>query len=151
RMVRQTLTGRIDLPPRIDSAPAIGLEWLVRLRWGFAVATVIVAAAARLLRLPADEVLTGAACSVILLTNAGLRAWSKKGRPASSVLLASILVLDGVLLTIALRASGGSMNPFSVLYLVHVALAALLLDGAMTWLVAGATCLGFGALFLRPD
>lgn len=148
-MIRQTLTGgRLDTPPRIDSAPAIGLAWLLRLRWAFAAAELFVVAGATLQALPVSWPLVGAAFAATLVTNTALLVWTRRGRPASRFLLAAVLVLDGVLLTVALRGAGGPSNPFSVLYLVHVALAALLLDGKATWLVAGATCLGFGALFL---
>ncbi len=150
-MIRQTLTGRTDAPPRIDSAPAIGLAWLVRLRWAFAAANLVVAGGATLQSLPVSWPLVLAASIGALLTNGALLVWMRRGRSASRLLLAGVLVLDGVLLTLALRGAGGATNPFSVLYLVHVALAALLLDGRATWLVAGVTCLGFGTLFLGGD
>jgi two-component system sensor histidine kinase RegB len=148
-MSRHVLTGRSDQQPSIDSAPAIGLAWLVRLRWAFIVAEILVALGARLfLETSVSAWWVTIAAGTTALTNVGLLTWSRRGRHASRVLLATVLVLDGMLLTVALRASGGAMNPFSVLYLVHVALAALLLDGRATWIVAGATCLGFAALFL---
>jgi two-component system, sensor histidine kinase RegB len=62
-----------------------------------------------------------------------------------------ILLLDAVTLTGLLLAAGAAMNPFSVFYLVHVALAALLLDPRRTWVVAGFTSLAFGALFVLPS
>jgi two-component system, sensor histidine kinase RegB len=147
-MSRHALTGRADQPPHIDSAPTIGLAWLVRLRWAFVGAVVLAAGATWFLGTRVDPCVVGAAASATALTNVGLLRWSKRGRPASRLLLAAVLVLDGMLLTLALRASGGAMNPFSVLYLVLVALAALLLDGRATWTVAGTTCLGFGTLFI---
>lgn len=151
-MNRHVLTGRPDQPPHIDSAPTIGLAWLVLLRWAFVVAEMFVAAGVSwFLGTSVDAQAVGAAASVTILTNLAMRWWAKRGRPASRVLLSAVLVLDGMLLTVALRASGGAMNPFSVLYLVHVALAALLLDGRATWIVAGTTCLGFGTLFLGTD
>lgn len=148
-MPRHVLTGRPDHPPRIDSAPTIGLAWLVRLRWAFVAVEILVAVGATwFLGASVDAVAVGVAVASTALTNVGLLWRSKRGRPASQLLLAAVLVLDGMLLTLVLRASGGAMNPFSVLYLVHVALAALLLDGRATWIVAGTTCLGFGTLFL---
>lgn len=146
-MIRHALTGTADAAPRIDSAPTIGLAWLVRIRWAFAAADVVLAIAADWLALPVILAPVVAAAVATVLTNVGLRAVLRKGRPASRILLGSVLVLDGILLTVALRATGDAMNPFSVLYLVHVALAALLLDGRATWLVAGTTCAGFGVLF----
>ncbi len=148
-MARHVLTGRPDHPPRIDSAPTIGLAWLVRLRWAFVAVEILVAAGATwFLGAGVDAAVVAVAVAATALTNVGLLWRSKRGRPASQLLLAAVLVLDGMLLTLVLRASGGAMNPFSVLYLVHVALAALLLDGRATWIVAGTTCLGFGTLFL---
>lgn len=144
-MARQALTGRSEQPPQIDSAPAIGLAWLVRLRWAFALALALVGAFASWFSGTAVE-------AAVVLATAGITVLSNVlllvRRPASRLLLAAVLVLDGLLLTVTLRASGGAMNPFSVLFLVHVALAALLLDRRATWLVVGATCVGFGTLFL---
>lgn len=146
-MSRYVLTSRTDPPATIGSAPSVGLASLVRLRWAFIAAEILVAALSKfLLGSTVDALWVGVAVTVAALTNVGLLAWRK--RPPSRVLLASALVLDGVLLTAVLRASGGAMNPFSVLYIVHVALAALLLDGRATLAVAGTTCLGFGSLFL---
>jgi two-component system sensor histidine kinase RegB len=147
-MPRLVLTARARAAPPIDSASSIGLAWLVRLRWAFAIAELLVGATAQLLGLPLVPLVVAAAASVTVATNALLaRAVRRGGASATSSLLAPALVLDGILLTVALRASGGASNPFSVLYIVHVALAALLLDRRATLLVAGATCLGFGALF----
>ncbi len=56
-----------------------------------------------------------------------------------------VLTLTGLLLT-----AGGPSNPFSVFYLVHVALAALLLAPRPAWLVAALTSLAFGSLFVLP-
>lgn len=145
---RVALTGRSEQAPHIDSAPTIGLAWLVRLRWAFVAAVVLAAGATQFLGTRVDAWLVGVAALATALTNVGLLHWSKRGGAASRLLLAAVLVLDGMLLTVALRASGGAMNPFSVFYLVHVALAALLLDGRATWIVAGTTCLGFGTLFI---
>ena len=147
-MPRLVLTARARAAPPIDSTSSIGLAWLVRLRWAFAIAELLVGATAQLLGLPLAPLIVAAAASLTIATNALLaRAVRRGGASATSSLLAPALVLDGILLTVTLRASGGASNPFSVLYIVHVALAALLLDRRATLLVAGATCLGFGALF----
>jgi two-component system sensor histidine kinase RegB len=134
----------VDSPPPIASAPAIGLAWIVRLRWLFALAEAIVISGALWLGLPVHWAIAVLAPILTLATNLFL--WTRR-HVASPPLLVGALVLDSVLLTVVLRSAGGAMNPFSVLYLVHVALAALVLDRRASWLVAGATCLGFGALF----
>src|SRR5262245_18177258 len=61
--------------------------------------------------------------------------------------LAAVMTADVVLLTALLYFSGGPHNPFSFLYLVHIALAAVVLPPRLSWpLVALSTAL-FGLLF----
>jgi two-component system sensor histidine kinase RegB len=52
-----------------------------------------------------------------------------------------------VVLTALLHLSGGHFNPFSTLYLVNVALAAILLPARWSWIQLGFSVLCFGALF----
>ena len=47
------------------------------------------------------------------------------------------MALDTLLLTVLLALSGGPSNPFSVLYLVDVALGAVVLTSALTWALLG--------------
>ncbi len=65
----------------------------------------------------------------------------------SRKLVGWVLVFDILLLTVALGLTAGPANPFSILYLVHIALAAVLLNEQWTWVVAGLTTLMFGVLF----
>lgn len=69
------------------------------------------------------------------------------GRFRTSTLVASIFVLDTVCLTVLLMLGGGATNPFSLLYLVHITLAATILKKNQTWLLGGLSTLGFGLLF----
>jgi len=54
-------------------------------------------------------------------------------------------------LTIILLVAGGPNNPFSVFFLVHVALAALLLEARAAWGMVGLTVLAFASLYLLPS
>lgn len=63
----------------------------------------------------------------------------------------AVIVLDVLLLTGLLLASGGSANPFSVFYLVHVVLAGYVLGTTGTQWVAALTVLCFGLLFVLPS
>ncbi len=60
------------------------------------------------------------------------------------------LLLDGALLTVMLAASGGSSNPFSVLYLVHITLSALVLGARWTFAISALCIAQYGLLFLLP-
>ncbi len=134
----------------VATAPKIGLAWLVRLRWlaiGGQVA--ITALAVLVLKVSLPLLLVAALISLTALTNLALTLWLPRGEP-SSLALFTVLVLDVLTLTGLLLSAGGASNPFSVFYLVHVALAALLLAPRRAWLVAGLTSLAFGSLFVLP-
>jgi two-component system sensor histidine kinase RegB len=130
----------------------IGLEWLVRLRWwaGAAeVAAVLLASVAIGVSLPVAPLLALAATT--LLSNLALSGWMRRGqRPATSGALGGFLVLDLCLLTGMLALSGGPSNPFSVLSLVYVALAAVLLSPRWAWGTAFLAVASFSLLFLLP-
>lgn len=66
---------------------------------------------------------------------------------ASEPMLGAALVFDGLVLTALLALCGGPANPFSVLYLIHVTLAAIMTNRRWTWLVVGVSSAGFGLLF----
>ena len=57
------------------------------------------------------------------------------------------LTLDTLLLTGLLHATGGASNPFSVLYLVYITLAAVVLGARWTWFLAALSVGCYGLLF----
>ncbi len=61
--------------------------------------------------------------------------------------LAVVLLFDTLLLTGLLALSGGAANPFTVVYLIYVVLAAVLLGAKWAWIMAGVTTLNFAVLF----
>jgi two-component system sensor histidine kinase RegB len=65
-------------------------------------------------------------------------------------IMGSVMTFDTLLLTALLAASGGPMNPFTVFYLVHITLSAVVLSARWTALVAALSFAGFGVLFLLP-
>lgn len=65
--------------------------------------------------------------------------------------VAGVMALDLVLLTALLHLSGGSFNPFNFLYLVHIALAAVVLRPAKTWGLVALSLACFGSLFVPVD
>ncbi len=62
--------------------------------------------------------------------------------------LGAFLVLDVVLLTGLLYLSGGPTNPFSIIYVVYIAMSAVMLAPKWTWAIAGLSILSFAALFV---
>jgi two-component system, sensor histidine kinase RegB len=141
-----------------DPEPQVTLPWLVRLRWlavlGQALA---VAAAGWGLGLDFSFGLLGAlvllaAASNLILTLVA-RGWPPEhlssGGSAARI-MGSVMAFDTLLLTALLAASGGPMNPFTVFYLVHITLSAVVLSAGWTMLVAALSFAGFGVLFLLP-
>jgi two-component system sensor histidine kinase RegB len=127
----------------------VGLPWLLRLRWGAVAGQCVALAAARVL-LAADLpwAVMGALVALTAASNVALSRVSSRAR--GERLIPIVLVGDALVLTAMLVASGGPANPFSVFFLVHVALASLLLPPRAAWGLVGLTVLAFGSLFLWP-
>ena len=129
----------------------IWLAWIVRLRWVAAagqVCAIVVARVALGLDLPVGWLLLVAALTAA--SNGALAILRPRLSKAPISTVAVVLALDVVLLTALLALSGGPANPFSVLYLVHVALAAVVLGVRPALGIALLSALGYGVLFLLP-
>ncbi|WP_240360644.1 ATP-binding protein [Pyxidicoccus caerfyrddinensis] len=136
-----------DMVARLSSS-AIALEWLVRLRWHAAVGqalTVAVATRGFGLELPVVPLLALVATTAV--SNLLLALWLRRAPAVRPALLGGVLAFDLLLLTGLLALSGGPANPFSMLYLVHVTLAALVLGPRWTVLIALVAVLGQASLF----
>lgn len=129
-------------------APAITLRWIVRLRWwaflGQAI-TIALAAFALSLSLPVVP-LTGIVVATAL-SNAALSRWMRAGRDVSARFVAAVLALDTLLLFGLLRFSGGPSNPFSVLFLVQITLAALVLGAWYATAIVALSTVLYAVLF----
>ena len=69
--------------------------------------------------------------------------------PPTERAFAVALVVDVLVLSALLHGTGGATNPFSVFYLVYVALAGIVLTGRRAMALAVLTMAAFGTLFLR--
>ncbi|HUL80139.1 MAG TPA: sensor histidine kinase, partial [Vicinamibacteria bacterium] len=72
---------------------------------------------------------------ILAASNAALRPLRARGT-SPRVLCGTALALDTLLLTGLLHSTGGPYNPFSVLYLVYITLAAVVLHARWTWFLA---------------
>jgi two-component system, sensor histidine kinase RegB len=133
----------------LDLEPTVTLPWLVRLRWLFFVGQLLVLGISR--ETDRDPTLHWwlliAAVAGYGISNLLLRS-ARPRRPA--VTMGAVLFLDCALLTVMLAASGGPSNPFTVLYLVSIALAALVLGSRWTAAISLLCVVAFGLLFLFP-
>lgn len=138
-------------PFPLAADPAL-LRWLVGLRWavfGLLAATLPIGE-----RLFGFHVRYDIAVPVITLVaayNAITHLRTRAGKTSSPGSVAASVALDLVAIGAILAASGGAANPFSAVFVVHVALAASLLPPKTTFaLAAFAACL-FAALFALPS
>lgn len=132
------------------SAHAQSFAWLVRLRWA-AVAghALTILTVDRVLGITLPMTALFAVVAFEALTNVIATLWQVRGRPVSAFGLASLMALDVVLLTALLYLSGGPFNPFSFLYLVHIALAAVMLTEKHTWALVVLSLVASGLLFVK--
>ena len=128
---------------------AVGLPWLVRLRWGiiaFELLVIALASAVFHAAMPTLIVLAciaGAAASNLLVTQ-----WLRRGGTAADAVCGIVLAFDIVLFTVLLHLTGGPWNPFTIVYLVYITLGAVVLGPRWTWSLAALAVLGYATLFL---
>jgi two-component system sensor histidine kinase RegB len=138
----------LDAQQVSDARQRINLAWLIRLRWGAVICQSITVAAVMAVwhvKLSLPPLLM--VLMLTTLTNLALRLWAKQAHTVTALLIGLVVMLDIVMLTALLYFTGGSTNPFNFLYLVHIALAAVILSAR--W-IAGLLLLAFicfGGLF----
>lgn len=140
-----------DSLPATPSSEAyrVQLNWLVQLRWGALLGqflTILVVHLGMQIRLPMTSVLV--VLSTEAASNALFQRWSRRATFGNSSFLMLPMALDIVLLTALLFLTGGPFNPFSFLYLVNVALAAVVLPPTLTWGLVVLALACFGMLFV---
>jgi len=129
--------------------PQIALSALARLRWLAVigqVAATLVAAFGMGLRLPLVPI--GVVILFTAASNAGLVLNRQRGWPRPpGWLVRAVLVEDVLALTALLYLTGGPRNPFSVLYLVHVAISVIAVGARFTWIIVGLAATCFALMF----
>jgi two-component system sensor histidine kinase RegB len=138
-------------PPAVEPAPRINLRWIVRLRWGAVagqVATILLAGRFLDQPLPVLELLS--VCGVLALGNTAVQIWLDRGGHPTDRAAGLNLLADIAALTALLALSGGPTNPFSVLYLVHITIGAVILPAQWSVLLAAASVVAFSALHVLP-
>ncbi len=122
--------------------------FLIRLRWAAAAAEACGALVARYAfgsTLPLAFVL--ALVALTAGTNLAL-ALAVRGRSMSPAAIGGVLAFDVLQVTALLAAVGGASNPFSILYLVQISMAALILGPRWTWGLAALAATAYAALFV---
>jgi len=134
----------------VGNMHAINLGWLLRLRWGSCIgqaATILLVDWWFDLSLPIGALFT--ILAVAMGTNCVATGWLRRSSTVPEWVLGLVLAIDIVILTALLYFSGGSFNPFNSLYLVYIALAAVVLSARWTWALVALSAGCFGVLFVE--
>jgi len=129
-------------------ANRIKMSWLVRLHWGALagqVGAVVVVLGLDILHLHVGWM--GVLFAIEAVANMLLARWLRKALQVRERHLAAVMVADAVMLTVILSFSGSYSNPFTTVYLVNVALGAVLLRPPHAWALLAASLVLLGSLF----
>lgn len=153
---RHVLVGAVQAPA--TSAPgaarpnvrAVGLTWLARARWATGACQLGVAIVGWVILEPGPLAVAASLALLVplLASNVWLARRARREDAPRRGLALAVLTADTLALTGQLLLAGGPANPFTVVYLVHVALGALLLDTTWALGLAVGTSLGFATLFV---
>jgi len=149
--------------PRTAQIPErnwVNIQWLARLRWAEIAgqaATVLVGQFLLSGQLPIAPLLS--VIAVGLVSNLGLELYffgdrrrdASASRPVHEWQIALVMMVDIAILTGLLYLTGGPHNPFCFLYLVQIALAAVLVRALWTWMLVGLSFVGFGILLVANE
>jgi two-component system, sensor histidine kinase RegB len=131
----------------------LNLSWIVQLHWWAILGqVVIVVGASSWTHIGVPLVPLLAMLVLEVGGNLALRAWAQHASPnATSASVAAVMFLDAAVLTVLLDLTGGASNPFSTLYLVNVALGAVLLPPRWSWTLMVASLAGFASLYFHEE
>src|SRR3954463_10275948 len=147
-------------PSPIPERNWVNIQWLARLRWAEVAGQATTVLIAQFLlggRLPIAPLL--AVGSIGLLSNLAIEMYffgdRRRGTATPRTVhewhIALIMMLDIAILTGLLYLTGGPTNPFSFLYPVQIALAAVLVRARWTWMLVGLSFVGFGVLLTAHE
>jgi len=134
-------------PSHIDTANRKNLALLIQLRWIAVlgqVVTILIVHYGLDVALPLQPM--GIVLGALVALNGLSHLWLREHLRVSNQALFIALLLDVAALTVQLYFSGGATNPFTALYLLQIALAAVLLNAVRAWFVVAVTCAAFIAL-----
>ncbi len=136
---------RIHIPDR----NGLNFSWLMKLRWGSIAGQIgTILGVQTLVGIPVPVAPLLVIVVIELASNVACAVWFSRRPRVDEIHLAGVMAVDIALLTGLLFFTGGPFNPFSFLYLVNIALAAVVLHAQWTWALVGLALLSFGGLSL---
>ena len=128
---------------------ALNFSWFLKLRWGAIAAELVVFFAGdRLMHLSLPLTPMLLIVGVAIATNLACSIWSRRRKTVPALAFGGLMSLDSILLTAMLYLLGGDSNPYAILYLVNIGLAAVLLQPKWSWTITALSLICGGLLFL---
>jgi two-component system sensor histidine kinase RegB len=135
--------------PAIPDRNRLNFSWLMKLRWAeIAGQSATIAGVAWILDIALPLLPLVVIVAVELVSNLVAARWFRDQPVVAEWHLAFVMALDVALLTGLLYFTGGPRNPFSFLYLVQIALAAVVLRAHWTWMLVALSLGSFGLLLI---
>jgi two-component system sensor histidine kinase RegB len=135
-----------------ETATKIAFTWLLRLRWwAICCQIAVIFAVAYFFPIRISLPLLLIFITFQTCSNLYFQYLRRKRDTIPSWLLGFVMMWDIFHLTLLLFYSGGPMNPFTFLYLIHVALAAVLMQQPWSWGLTILTIVCYAALFVVHD
>lgn len=141
--------GPLDAPSPSSPSRRLELPWLVRLRWSAVAAqafTIVVTD--RVLAIDLPLVPLAVLVALAAASNVACALVARRTSEVRERTIALVMAFDVAILTGLLYFTGGPYNPFSFLYLVEIALAAVILSPRWTWALVGLSLGGSALLFV---
>jgi two-component system sensor histidine kinase RegB len=135
--------------PAHEANANIAFSWLLRLRWGAVLCqAVLIFAAYSYLEIALPIIFVSFIIIFEAASNLFFSYLHRRKKNIPEWLFGLVMFLDVILLTALLYYTGGPMNPFTFLYLVHIVLGAVLMRPRWSWSLTVFTVLCYGSFFI---
>lgn len=142
----------ISVWPVSQATADIAFSWLLHLRWGALICQVLlILAAYSYLEIAIPIVFVSTILVFEAASNLFFLFLYRRGKVFPEWLFGLVMFLDIIFLTALLYYTGGPMNPFTFLYLVHIVLGAVLMRPNWSWSLTVFTILCYSSFFLVPE
>jgi len=139
----------ISVWPVYEATANIAFSWLLHLRWGAVLCqAILIFVAYRYLEIAIPILFVSTILIFEAASNLFFTYRNRKKKAVPEWLFGLVMFLDIIFLTALLFYTGGPMNPFTFLYLVHIVLGAVLMRPYWSWSLTIFTALCYGALFI---
>jgi len=139
----------ISVWPLNEATSNIAFSWLLHLRWGAVLCqAILIYLASTYLEIAIPIIFVSTIIIFEAASNLFFVYLDKLKRVVPEWLFGLVMILDIILLTALLFSTGGPMNPFTFLYLVHIVLGAVLMRPRWSWSLTIFTIICYSTLFV---